>query len=80
MHICRQGYEFCKTEHYLHLCKERPDILSKSIVEDKADPQNVFTAVHFFSPAVQMFMLENEYTYMAHFIEVMRNWFHACND
>ena len=67
-------------QHYLHLCEERPDILSKSIVEDKADPQNVFMAVCFFSPAVQMFMLENGYTDTVHFIEVMRNWFHACND
>ena len=80
MHICRHGYEFCKTEHYLHWCEERPDILSKSIVEDKADPQNVFMAVRLFSPAVQMFMLENGYTDTVHFIEVMRNWFCACND
>ena len=36
-------------------------------------------AVHFFSPAVQMFMLENGYTDMANFIEIMRNWFRACN-
>ena len=80
MHICRNGYEFCKTKHYLHLCEERPDILSKSIVEDKADPQNVFMAVCFFHPAVQMFMLEKGNTDTAYFIEVMRNWFHACND
>ena len=75
MHICHHGYDFCKTEHFLHLCEERPDILSKSIVEDKADPQNVFTAICFFSSAVQMFMLENGYTEMANFIEIMRNWF-----
>ena len=49
-------------------------------MEDKADPQNVFTAVCFFSSAVQMFMIENGYTEMVNFIEIMRNWFHACND
>ena len=80
MHICQHGYEFCKTEHFLHLCEKRPNILSKSIVEDKADPQNVFMAVGFFSPAVQMFMIENAYTETANFIEIMRNWFCACND
>ena len=80
MHIYRHSYEFCKTKHYLHLCEERPDMLSKSIVEDKADPQNIFMAVCFFSPAVQMFMLEKGYTDTAHFIEIMRNWFHVCND
>ena len=80
MHICQHSYDFCKTDNFLHLCEEWPDILSKSIVEDKADPQNVFTAVHFFSPAVQIFMIENGYTETANFIEIMRNWFNACND
>ena len=47
MHICRHGYDFCKTEHFLELCSERPDILSHSIVEDRADPQNIFTAIKF---------------------------------
>ena len=27
MHIYCHGYEFCKTEHFLELCAERPDIL-----------------------------------------------------
>ena len=54
--------------------------LSKSIVEDKVDPQNVFTAVRLFNPAVQMIMIQKGYREMAYFIEVMRNWFHACND
>ena len=49
MHICRHSYGFCKTEHFLELCCERPDILSHSNVEDRADPQNVFTAIKFFS-------------------------------
>ena len=49
-------------------------------MEDKVDPQNVFTAVRFFNPAVQMFMIQKGYREMAYFIEVMRNWFHACND
>ena len=35
MHICRHGYDFCKTEHFLKLCSERPDILSHSTVEDR---------------------------------------------
>ena len=26
MHICRHRYDFCKMEHFLELCSERPDI------------------------------------------------------
>ena len=38
MHICSHGYDFCKMEHFLELCAERPDILSHSVVEDRANP------------------------------------------
>ena len=80
MHISRHGYDFCKMEHFLELCSERPDILSHSIVEDQADPQNVFTAIKFFSLPVQCYMLSKGYTETAHFIKLIRNWFRACNE
>ena len=75
MHICKHGYDFCKTEHFLELCSERPDILSHSIVEDRADPQNVFTAIKFFSLPVQCYMLSKGYAETAAFIQLIRNWF-----
>ena len=66
MHICRHGYDFCKMEHFFELCSERPDILSCSIVEDRVDPQNVFTAIKFFSLLVQCYMLSKGYVETAH--------------
>ena len=80
MHICRHGYDFCKMEHFLELCSERPDILSHSVVEDRADPQNVFTAIKFFSLPVQHYMLSKGYAETANFIKLVRNWFRACNE
>ena len=79
MHICRCGYDFCKMEHLLELCSEKPDILSHSIVEDRSDPQNVFTGIKFFSLPVQRYMLSRGYAETAHFIQLIRNWFRACN-
>ena len=79
MHICRHGYDFCKREHFLELCAERPDILSRSIVEDRADLQNVFTAIKLFSLPVQHYMVSKGYSETAQFIEIIRNWFKACN-
>ena len=58
---------------------ERPDILSRPIVEDRSDPQNVFTAIKFFSLPVQHNMLSKGYAETAHFIQLIRNWFRACN-
>ena len=80
MHICRHGYDFCKMEHFLELCSERPDILSHSIVEDRADLQNVFTAIKFFSLPVQSYMLSKGYAETAAFIQLIRNWLRACNE
>ena len=80
MHICRHGYDFCKMEHFLEFCCEGPDILSHSIVEDRADPQNVFTVIKFFSLPVQCYMLSKGYAEAAHFIQLIRNWFRACNE
>ena len=57
-----------------------PDILNRSIVEDRADPQNVFTAIKFFSLPVQCYMLSKGYAGTAHFIQLIRNWFRACNE
>ena len=67
-------------DHFLELCSERPDILSRSIVEDWADPQNVFTAIKFFSLPVQHYMLSKGYTETANFIQLIRNWFRTCNE
>ena len=61
MHICKHGYDFCKTKHFLELCLERPDILSHSVVEDRAVPQNVFTTIKFFSLPGQHYMLSKGY-------------------
>ena len=80
MHICRHGYDFCKTEHFLELCSKRPDILSCSIVEDRAYHQNVFMAIKFFSLPVHCYMLSKGYAETAHFIQLIRNWFRACNE
>ena len=45
MHLCKTGYNFCKGEHSVELCKERLDILSQAIVIHKLDPMNIFTAI-----------------------------------
>ena len=79
-HICRHGYEFCKREHYLDLCSKRPDILSRSAVEDHIDPQNVFTAVNFFSLEVEDFMRNKQFNQTADFIKITWDWFNACNE
>lgn len=80
MHICKGGYDFCSGEHFVQLCNERPDILSRSVVVDKVDPQNVFTAMRFFGHQVENFMHENGHADTAEFIQLVRNWHRACDE
>ena len=47
-HISRNGYAFCPKEHYEQLVNEQPDILSRSIVINRIDMQNIFMAKKFF--------------------------------
>ena len=79
MHLCKTGHDFCKGEHFVELCKERPDILSQAMVTYKLDPMNVFTAIQFFSESVEEYMTNKGYTDTTYFIKLVRNWNQACD-
>ena len=70
-HICSKGYDFCPREHFVELCEEQPDILSKAVVVDHTDAQNVFTAVCFFGEPVEKFMTEKGHDETATFIRIV---------
>ena len=79
MHICKNGYNFCKAQHFVELCEERPDILIQAIVIHKLDPMNVFTAMRFFSESVEEYMTNKGYMDTGYFIKLVRNWNRACD-
>ena len=77
--ILSRGFDYCKKEHFEELCKDKPDILSISLVFDKIDTQNAFTAMRMFNYSVQRWMEQKGYTETATFIKLIRNWHDACN-
>ena len=79
-HISKNGYAFCPKEHYEQLVNEQPDILSRSIVIDRIDMQNVFMAKKFFSSPVAKYMEDCGFSESAKFINLVRNWFEACDE
>ena len=79
-HICNKGYDYCPNEHFVELCESHPDILSKAVVVDHIDAQNVFTAIHFFGIPVEQFMVSKGYMKTVEFIRLVRNWFRACDE
>ena len=64
----------------MELCEEQPNILSKAVVVDHTDAQNVFTALRFFGNPVEEFMHNKGHNVTANFICIVRNWFRACNE
>ena len=54
-HICSKGYEYCPKEHFVELCEEQPDILSKAVVVNHTDAQNVFTSQIFWQSSGRIY-------------------------
>ena len=77
--ILTRGLDYCKKEHYEHLSANRLDILSLALVVDKIDQQNAFTAMWMFNYDAEKYMHDNNFTEMAHFIKLVRNWHDTCN-
>ena len=59
---------------------EWPDILSRPIVIDRIDMQNIFMAKKFFSSPVAKYMEDCSFGESAKFIKLVRNWFEACDE
>ena len=79
MQILTRGLEYCHKEHFEHLSRNRPDILSLALVFDKTDQQNAFTAMRMFNYDVERYMCKNRFVDTANFIQLVRNWHDACN-
>ena len=77
--ILTRGLEYCKKEHFEHLSEHRPDILSLSLVFDRIDRQNAFTAMQMFNEKVESYMHSAGFTGTANFVKLIRNWHEACN-
>ena len=77
--ILTRGLPYCKKEHFEKLCHDRPDILSISLVSEKIDQQNAFTAMRMFNYDVEKYMGDNKFLDTADFVKLVHEWHEACN-
>ena len=77
--ILTRGLPYCKKEHFEKLCHDRPDILSISLVCEKIDQQNAFTAMRMFNYDVEKYMRDNKFLDTADFVKLVREWHEVCN-
>ena len=78
-HLCKHGYDFCKKVHFQILATEKPNVISRAVVFDRIDSQNVFTSVRFFGEDVTAFFCANGWEDSAKFVSLIRNWYKACD-
>ena len=77
--ILTRGLPYCKKEHFEELCHDHPDILSISLVCEKIDQQNAFTAMRMFNYDVEKYMRDNKFLETADFVKLVCEWHEACN-
>ena len=78
-HILTKGYDFCKKEHFQELARLNPDLLSRPLVYDNIDQQNVYSAISMFSEEVEKFLREKGHEESASFVCLVREWYAACD-
>ena len=78
-HLCRNGYDYCSRTHYQALATEKPHIISRAVVFDHIDPQNVFISMRFFGEEVTSYFSQRGWHKSASFVRLVRNWYKACD-
>ena len=79
-HICNKGIDNVSYEAFIRVSDVNHDVLPRAIVEDKMDRQNCLISQRFFSEDVQKILTENGDNSEANFVELIRNWFRACDE
>ena len=77
--ICKSGIDNVHTCEFQHISNEYPEILDKGIVFGSLDKQCASFAIQLFSQQVEDKLLENSAYHEAHFVQLVRNWYNACD-
>ena len=78
--ISHYGYDFCSKAAFVRVSETNHDVHPKSILEDRIDRQSIRIAKRFFSEEVQNELQKNGDKKEAKFVQLVRNWFQACDE
>ena len=79
-HACRSGFDFFDKESFIRVSQVNNTILSRAMVEHVLDQQNAEMAKRTFSKEVQKIMESNGDHAEALFVEIVREWYEACDE
>ena len=78
--ICRHGFKGVSTEAFHAVSKVNSKLISKIMLADQMDKQKVSVSKEFFSKEVEKILLNLGYTSEARFVQLVRNWYLACDE
>ena len=79
-HICNKGYDTVSRDAFLKVSDIDHDVLPRAVVELKLDRQNCLLSQRFFSEEVQKILTMCNHVSEANFVELVRNWYKACDE
>ena len=78
--ISKKGFQHVSPQAFKDVSDRNNDILSRAVVYELVDKQNLDVALHFFSVEVEEDMQKHSDFKSAEFVKLTRNWFHACDE
>ena len=79
-HICNKGFDNVSTQAFIDVSDIDHDVLPRAVVELKLDRQNCLLSQRFFSEDVQKILTRCNYVSEANFVQLVRNWYKACDE
>ena len=78
--ISKKGFQHVSPKAFQNVSSRNNDLLSRAVVYELVDKQNLEVALHFFSEEVEHDMATHNDLAAAEFVNLVRNWFHACDE
>ena len=76
-HICKKGFQHVRAEAFLEVSERNNDFLSRALLTEEVDKQNLEVALHIFRQEVEEDIRIHSDDKTADFIGLLRRWFMA---
>ena len=80
VHLCKKGFQKVRSSAFKEVCDRNNALLSRAIVYEEADKQNIEIAMQVFSEEVEFDIRKHGDCDTADFVRLIRRWFNACHD
>ena len=78
--MCKKGFHKVRSSAFKEVCDRNNALLSRTIVYEEADKQNIEIAMQVFSEEVEFDIRKHGDCHTADFVRLICRWFNACDD